>query len=112
MRTVANTHTAFRLTDVEAFCLTPPTGAATTFTVRYRTITGGGSTLGSFVNTLSTNISVDANEYSSEDAATPPAINASNDEIPDNAFLEVRVNSVSTGGKGCSVTLFGYAPSW
>lgn len=72
--------------------------------------TGGGYLMqlrrkraGSDVDMLSTRISIDSGENDSADAATPPAINASNDDVATGDRIYFDRDGVPTGGKGDAV---------
>lgn len=72
--------------------------------------TGGGYLMqlrrkrsGSDVDMLSTRISIDSGENDSADAATPPAINTSNDDIATGDRIYFDRDGVPTGGKGDAV---------
>lgn len=69
--------------------------------------TGGGYLMqlrrkrsGSDVDMLSTRISIDSGENDSADAGTPPAINASNDDVATGDRIYFDRDGVPTGGKG------------
>jgi hypothetical protein len=55
---------------------------------------------GSAVDVLSTNVTIDANEYTSGTAATPPVINTSNDDLQTGDILLCDLDTVGTGAKG------------
>jgi len=88
---------AFTLTEVRAFVNTAPTGAALTFD-----ITEGGSTI------LSTLLTIDVSEKSSESAATPPVI--SDASLADDAIIGFNCDVIgsSTAGAGAKIMLIGY----
>jgi hypothetical protein len=88
---------AFTLTEVRAFVNTAPTGAALTFD-----ITQGGSTI------LSTLITIDVSEKTSESAATPPVISTS--ALTDDAIIGFNCDVIgsSTAGAGAKIMLIGY----
>lgn len=54
---------------------------------------------------LSTKITIDANEYSSHSAATPPVINGSYDDVATGDVLRVDCDTAGTGCKGVRVVL-------
>lgn len=60
---------------------------------------------GSDVDMLSTRISIDSGENDSGDAATPPAINASNDDVATKDRIYIDIDGVPTGAKGLNVEL-------
>jgi hypothetical protein len=88
---------AFTLTEVRAFVNTAPVGAALTFD-----ITEGGSTI------LSTLITIDVTEKTSEEAATPPVI--SDTTLADDAIIGFNCDVIgsSTAGAGAKIMLIGY----
>jgi len=88
---------AFTLTEVRAFVNTAPTGAALTFD-----ITEAGSTI------LSTLLTIDVSEKTSESAATPPVI--SDTTLADDAIISFNCDVIgsSTAGAGAKIMLIGY----
>jgi len=56
------------------------------------------------VDKLSTAITVDANEYSSNTAATPPVIDTDNDDVVTDDRIRIDVDGAGTGTKGLKVT--------
>jgi hypothetical protein len=59
---------------------------------------------GSDVDMLSTRISIDSGENDSADG-TPPAINASNDDVATGDRIYIDLDGVPTGGKGLAVEM-------
>lgn len=57
------------------------------------------------VDILSTAITIDASEFTSYSAATPPVINTSNDDIATGDRIRVDVDVAGTGAKGLGVIL-------
>lgn len=57
------------------------------------------------VDMLSTRVSIDSGENDSEDATTPPVINASNDDVLIGDRIYFDLDGVPTGGKGLVVEL-------
>ena len=88
---------AFTLTEVRAFVNTAPVGAALTFD-----ITEAGSTV------LSTLITIDVTEKTSQSAATPPVI--SDASLADDAIIGFNCDVIgsSTAGAGAKIMLIGY----
>jgi len=88
---------AFTLTEVRAFVNTAPVGAALTFD-----ITEAGSTV------LSTLITIDVTEKTSESAATPPVI--SDTALADDSIIGFNCDVIgsSTAGAGGKIMLIGY----
>ena len=88
---------AFTLTEVRAFVNTAPTGAALTFD-----ITEAGSTI------LSTLLTIDVSEKTSESAATPPVI--SDTTLADDAIISFNCDVIGStvAGAGGKIMLIGY----
>lgn len=59
----------------------------------------------SYVDMLSTRITIDANEYDSKDATTAAVINTSNDDVATGDLIRVDVDVTGTGTKGLWVSL-------
>ena len=90
---------AFTLTDVRISVNTAPTGSVLTVDVNE-----SGTTV------LSTKVTIDASEKTSETAATPPVI--SDSAIADDAELTFDIDTVgsTTAGKGLKIWLIGTKP--
>jgi hypothetical protein len=58
------------------------------------------------VSILSTKITIDANEFSSYDATTPPIISDAN--LARNSEITIDIDTAGTGAKGAKVFLIGY----
>jgi len=88
---------AFTLTEVRAFVNTAPTGAALTFQIEQ-----DGADL------LSTLITIDVSEKTSEDASTPPVI--SETALTNDAIISFNCDQIgsSTPGAGGKIMLIGY----
>jgi hypothetical protein len=88
---------AFTLTDVRASVTTAPTGATVTVDINE-----GGSTI------LSTKLTIDASETTSESAATAAVI--SDSALADDAEMTIDIDQVGStvAGAGLKVTLIGY----
>ena len=88
---------AFTLTEVRAFVNTAPTGAALTFD-----ITMNSSTI------LSTLLTIDVSEKTSEDAATPPVISTA--ALTDDSIIGFNCDVIgsSNSGAGAKIMLIGY----
>ena len=88
---------AFTLTDVRASVNTAPTGSVLTVDINE-----------SVSSVLSTKITIDATEFSSETAATPPVI--SDSSLADDADISFDIDTVGStiAGAGLKVTLIGY----
>ena len=62
------------------------------------------------VDILSTAITIDASEFSSYTAATPPVINTSNDDVATGDLIRIDVDGAGTDAKGLGVILTFQAP--
>lgn len=70
------------------------------------TIKNGGADLGGSTNMLSTDITIDANEWSSYTAATPPVVNAgASSAVSTGDGIVIGVSATGTGAKGLTVIL-------
>lgn len=89
---------AFTLTGVRASVTTAPTGAAINVQVNI-----GGN------DALSTVLSIDIENTSSVTAGTPAVINATYEDVADDAAIRIDLDQVgsSTAGAGLKVTLIG-----
>ncbi len=87
---------AMRLTDIRANVNEAPTGSVITVDVNE-----GGTTI------LSTKLTIDATEETSETAAAPPVI--SDNDLAKDAEITIDIDTVgsTTAGKGLKVTLIG-----
>ena len=88
---------AFTLTEVRAFVNTAPVGAALTFDITMNTST-----------ILSTLITIDVSEKTSEEAATPPVISTA--ALTDDSIIGFNCDVIgsSTAGAGAKIMLIGY----
>lgn len=93
----------YDLTDVAASLSTPSTSGAVTVMVRRSR--RASATTRTNADMLSTAITIDQDEYDSNDAATPPAINASNDDVEEDDFIFIDIDGAGTGAKGLEVNL-------
>jgi|TARA_R110000751_G_scaffold42176_2_gene98331 hypothetical protein len=90
------------LTEVVAFVGTA--GTTSTLSVQIHNVTQA-------VDMLSTNITVDSAETSSITAATPPVINAANDNVAQGDQLRIDVDAIhTTPSQGLSISLTFEAP--
>jgi len=62
------------------------------------------------VDMLSTAITIDAGEYSSFTATTPPVIDTSHDDVATGDRIEINIDGAGTGAKGLSVYLVFQTP--
>lgn len=86
------------LTKVQAHVTTVSSSGAITVMVRRNR--GGAD-----ADMLSTAITIDQSEKDSATAATPPVINASNDDVLDADEIWIDVDAAGTGAKGLAVNL-------
>lgn len=84
------------LIDVEAYVTTVSTSG--TPTIQIRNITAA-------VDILSTRVTIDANEYWSENATTPAVINVLNAQVSAGDRIAIDVDVSGTGAKGLGVIL-------
>lgn len=68
------------------------------------------TTAHSFVDVLSTAITIDANEFDSKDATTAAVINTSNDDLATGDLVRVDVDVAGTGATGLFVTISARLP--
>lgn len=88
---------AFTLTEVRASVLTAPTGSGITVGIN----NNGGSI-------LSTDITIDATTFTSEDAATPPVISVASFSSDAEITIDIDAVGSTIAGSGLAVTLIGY----
>lgn len=86
---------AFKVTKVKASLTTASSSGNPAFDINE-----SGSTI------LSTTITIDANELTSETAATPPVI--SDSVLADDASITIDIDTAGTGAKGAKVYILGY----
>lgn len=84
------------LIDADAYVTT--VSSSGTPTVQIRNVTDS-------VDMLSTVITIDANEFTSYTAATPPVINTSTDDVATGDRIAIDVDVAGTGAKGLGVVL-------
>lgn len=87
---------AWRLIDADAYVTTVSSSGAPT--VQIRNVTAA-------VDMLSTSITIDANEFTSYTAATPPVVNASNAKVAAGDRIAIDVDGAGTDAKGLGVWL-------
>lgn len=91
------------LTNVYASTTTVSTSGTPTVQIARGRLTAPGTR--SFVDMLSTPVTIDINEFDSKDATTPAVINTANDDIADGDIIRVDVDVAGTGTTGLYVTL-------
>lgn len=84
------------LVNADAFVTTASSSGTPTFTVTNVT---------DATNMLSTNITIDANEYTSYTATTAPVINASYDDVTTGDLIKIKCTTAGTGTKGSGIIL-------
>lgn len=92
------------LVDADATALVKSTSGTPTVQIA-RGRRPDATTTFSFADMLSTAITIDENEFDSATAATPPAINASNDDVATGDLLRMDVDVAGTGTTGGWVRL-------
>lgn len=70
---------------------------------RLRAATAGGAR--AVVDMLSTNLTIDVNEWDSKDATTPAVINTSNDDVLEGDMIRVDIDGAGTGAQGLYLDL-------
>lgn len=85
------------LTAAHAFVTTASSSGTPTIAIR--------NTTNGNVDMLSTNITIDANEYTSYTAATPPVINTSNDNVATGDIIAIDCDAAGNSAKGLGVIL-------
>lgn len=85
------------LKSATAYCTTVSSSGTVDVNIRNKT--------NSNLDMLSTKITIDANEFTSYTAATPPVINLSNDNVATGDIISVDIDSVGTGSAGIGVIL-------
>ncbi len=86
----------YNLVDADAYVTTVSSSGTPTFTLTNVTDTQ---------NMLSTNITIDANEFTSFTADAQPAINASYDDVATGDRIKIKCTVTGTGAKGSGVIL-------
>ena len=94
----------FNLTNVITTVCAKSTGGVPTVTIQRGRQAAAGSAH-AWVDMLSTAVTIDANEYSSLNAATAMVVNTSNDDIATGDLLCVNVDVAGTATAGLWVTL-------
>ena len=84
------------LVDADAMVATASTSGLPTIQIRNQTDS---------VDMLSTEITIDANEFASYTAATPPVIDDTKDDVVTGDVLRIDVDGAGTGTKGLHVVL-------
>lgn len=86
----------YELVDVEASVTAPSTSGTVDIQIA-RGRQSGATSAHSFVDMLSTVLTIDANEYDSKDASTAHVINTSNDDLGEGDLLRVDLDSIGSG---------------
>jgi len=92
------------IVDVEAFIYTPSSSGIPTFQIA-RGRRASPTSAPTFVDVLSTKLTVDQGEYSSTDATAAAVINTSNDDLQTRDVIRIDVDVAGTGAKGLDIGL-------
>ena len=102
--TVPSSLNLANLTSIQIYCYTPSTsGLPSVQVTRGRRATP--TSTPTYVGMLSTQATIDANEFSSTDAATPPVINTTYDDVATRDVIRIDITAIGTGTKGLDVML-------
>lgn len=93
---VPSPYNGLNLIDADAFVTT--VSSSGTPTVQIRNVTQA-------ADMLTTRITIDASEFTSYTAATPPVIDAANDDVATGDIIAIDVDVAGTGAKGLGVIL-------
>lgn len=85
-------------TLVEVVAMVSTVSSSSVLTVQVRNVTAA-------VDMLSTAITIDANEFNSTTAATPPVINSANSTVNTNDRIAIDVDGIGTNARGLTVEL-------
>ena len=75
---------------------------------RCAVVATGSQCSGTVVDMLSTKLTIDSNENKSSTAATPPVINAANDDVATDQVIRVDVDAVSTTPATGLIVILGF----
>lgn len=94
------------LVSAQIFCTTPSTHLTEKPTVQIaRGRRATPTSTPTWVDMLSTALTIDKDEYSSNDASTPRVINTANDDVTTDDLIRIDIDAVGTGTKGLDVVL-------
>lgn len=97
------------IVDCGAVVRTASSSGTPTFQIA-RGRSSSATTAHSFVDVLSTPITIDVNEYDSQNATTPKVINTSNDDLALGDIIRVDIDVTGTGTKGAHVWIAARLP--
>lgn len=100
---VDSTLNGMNIIAVKAYVTTVSSSGNPTFAIRRSRRTN--ATTRSIVDTLSTSLSIDVSEFSSEDATTAAVINTSNDDLATGDILLIDCDTAGTGTKGATILI-------
>lgn len=100
---VDSTLNGMNIIAVKAYVTTVSSSGNPTFAIRRSRRTN--ATTRSIVDTLSTSLSIDVSEFSSEDATTAAVINTSNDDLATGDMLLIDCDTAGTGTKGATILI-------
>jgi len=95
----------YNLTNVIADVSTPSTGGLPTVAIRRARQAGGATDPRTAADMLTTNVTIDANEYSSLTATTAMVVDTDNDDVLTGDFFCIDVDVAGTATLGLWVTL-------
>lgn len=107
--TVPSTMTGMNIVSVNANVYTPSTSGTPTIQIA-RGRQSSPTSAPTFVDVLSTRITIDANEYDSKDATTPAVIDTANDDLAMGDLICGDVDVTGTGTKGLSFRVVARLP--
>lgn len=89
----------YNLIDVELSTTAPSTAGLITGSIE-RGRQASATSAHTWVDMLSTGVTIDATEYDSKDATTPPVINTANDDVATGDLVRVNIDSVGSAPTG------------
>lgn len=92
------------LVNAQAYCMTPSTSGTPTVQLA-RGRRGTPTSAPTWVDMLSTAITIDVGEYSSTDDATQRVINTANDDVATRDVIRIDIDGAGTGTKGLDVSM-------
>lgn len=97
--TIPSSYNGMNVVSVNCQIATASSSGTPTFTLE-RGRRSSATSAPTWVDVLSTAITIDANEFDSKDATTPAVINASNDDVATGDYFRWNVDGVGTGSRG------------
>ncbi len=107
--TIPSTMNGMNIVEVGANVYTTSTSGTPTIQIA-RGRQSSATSAHSFVDVLSTRITIDANEYDSKDATTAPVINTANDDLATGDLICGDIDVTGTGTKGLSFRVVARLP--